>query len=110
MGKQLYLAGKSNLLEAFCWVTGVGLLALMEPAAGEHLFSLCPFSWVLESGCPGCGLGHSIAFLFRGEWRASWEAHPLGLPALFILAGRVLILVRHYLFLKTFHITHTYHG
>jgi hypothetical protein len=100
---------KSNLLEAVCWITGVGLLALMEPAK-EHLFSLCPFSLVLEGGCPGCGMGHSIAYLFRGEWVASWEAHPLGFPALLILAYRVYILVRHYLFLKNYQLTHKHHG
>nr|WP_262921605.1 DUF2752 domain-containing protein [Pontibacter ruber] len=105
----MHIALKVNLLEAVCWIAGVGLLALLEPADG-HLFSLCAFSWVLEGGCPGCGLGHSIAYLFRGEWQASWEAHPLGLPALFILAYRVFALVRHYLLLKKFHLTHTYHG
>jgi hypothetical protein len=87
---------RSGLPEATCWVLGMLALVLMDPA-GAHLFSLCPLSWVLEAGCPGCGLGHSIAFLFRGDWRASWEEHPLGMPALLILGWRIVILLRqHY--------------
>jgi hypothetical protein len=87
---------RSGLPEATCWVLGMLALVLMDPA-GAHLFSLCPLSWVLEAGCPGCGLGHSIAFLFRGDWQASWEAHPLGVPALLILGWRIIILLRqHY--------------
>nr|WP_255710078.1 DUF2752 domain-containing protein [Pontibacter harenae] len=67
----------------------------MEPT-GKHAFSFCPFSWVLEQGCPGCGLGHAIAFLARGELAASWQSHPLGVPALVIICYRVAVLVRLY--------------
>lgn len=74
-------------LEALLWLVGLTLLALMDPK-GNHLLSLCPFSWVLESGCLGCGLGHGVAFLARGEWRASWEAHPLAAPAVLLLLWR----------------------
>lgn len=81
------LKQKNSLFEVLCWVLGIGALALMEPA-GEHMFSLCPFSWVWENGCWGCGLGHGIAYLFRGQWQASWEAHPLALPTVLILLWR----------------------
>lgn len=74
-------------LEALLWVVGLLLLASMSPG-GTHLFSFCPFSWVLESGCPGCGLGHGIAYLARGEWQASWAAHPLAAPAVLLLLWR----------------------
>ena len=96
-------------MEAACWVLGIGLLALMNPT-GVHYFSLCPLSWVLEEGCPGCGLGHSIAFLFRGEWLASWEAHPLGVPALFILGRRIFSLLRQYRLLQKIKLTYNDHA
>ena len=92
--------GKGYLLEAGLWVSGVATLALMEPTS-VHAFSFCPFSWIWERGCPGCGLGHAIAFLFRGDVAASWQSHPLGIPALAILGYRVVELVRLYASLGT---------
>ena len=47
------------------------------------------FNW-----CPGCGLGHSIAFLLHGDIRNSWHAHWLGVPALVIIVYRIVELVR----------------
>ncbi|MFD2512929.1 DUF2752 domain-containing protein [Pontibacter locisalis] len=97
------------LLEVIMWLSGITALALMNPE-GEHLFSFCPFSWLLESGCLGCGLGHAIAYLFRGEWQASWEAHPLALPALVLLAWRCVKLLhwqyKHFNYLTI----NKYHG
>jgi hypothetical protein len=81
------------LTEVLLWITGVGVLAAMDPV-GDHLFSFCPFSWVLKDFCPGCGLGHSIAFLFRGEILASWKTHPLGIPAVAVLLLRCINLLR----------------
>ncbi|MCJ8166971.1 DUF2752 domain-containing protein [Pontibacter sp. E15-1] len=78
---------KNKRLEAVLWLAGLGALALMHPE-GQHLFSLCPFSWVWAEGCWGCGLGHAVAYLFRGQWQASWQAHPLALPAILILLRR----------------------
>lgn len=81
------------LLEALLWVLGVALLAFMNPQ-GEHLFSFCPVSWIMEGACLGCGLGHGIAYVFRGEWGLAWEAHPLAIPALLVLGWRCVQLVR----------------
>lgn len=108
--KPLY-AGNVYLTEAVLWVVGLVALAFMEPT-GEHLFSLCPWSWVGLSFCPGCGLGHAIAFLARGEWLASWEAHPLALPAMVILVWRVAVLLRQFLYFKSISLNHrhTLHG
>lgn len=100
---------KRYLTEAVCWVAGITLLATFDPTQ-PHIFSLCPFSWLLEHGCPGCGLGHAIAFLFRGEWGASWQAHPLAVPALLLLTRRVFFLLRNYLFLQSYHQKYTTHG
>ncbi|MHA6246523.1 DUF2752 domain-containing protein [Pontibacter sp. CAU 1760] len=83
----------NNMPEVAAWLLGLSSLALLDPA-GDHLFSFCPFSWVWPSGCWGCGLGHGVAYLFRGDWQAAWEAHPLALPAVLLLlwrCGRLLI-------------------
>jgi hypothetical protein len=44
--------------------------------------------------CPGCGLGHSIAFLLHGDVRNSFHAHWLGIPALLIILYRIVDLVK----------------
>ncbi|GAB5520997.1 MAG: hypothetical protein RhofKO_32480 [Rhodothermales bacterium] len=80
-------------LEALIWTAGLIALACTNPNA-PGLFDLCVFKWLGFSGCPGCGLGHAIAHLFRGEWLASWQAHPLGVPALLVLVGRIVTLLR----------------
>ncbi|MEJ8801075.1 DUF2752 domain-containing protein [Pontibacter sp. H249] len=81
------------LTEAGLWLAALALLAFMDPD-GTHLFSLCPYSWFIESGCFGCGLGHSISYLFRGDWEASWKEHPLALPAILLMLWRCWKLLR----------------
>ena len=82
------LAVKESLYlpEAFAWMAALLAMAIMEPGE-SHLFSFCPFSYMLK-WCPGCGLGHAIAWLFRGEFVVSWQAHPLGIPAVLLLSLR----------------------
>ncbi|MEP2772091.1 MAG: DUF2752 domain-containing protein [Fulvivirga sp.] len=77
--------------EAIIWLLALIALASMEPTA-EHA-SLCPLANLGWEFCPGCGLGHSIAFIFRGDFEASFAAHPLGLPALIMLVFRISTLV-----------------
>ena len=91
------------LTEALCWVTGLVLLVFLDPSA-PHIFSFCPFSWVFENGCPGCGLGRAIAFLYRGQWLASWHAHPFALPALLLLTRRIYQLGKNYQYLRAFNL------
>jgi hypothetical protein len=95
--RDVSITGKYTLFlpEVFAWVSGLVVLALMQPDAA-HLFSFCPFSYVLE-WCPGCGLGHAIAWLARGEFKASWEAHPLGVPAVGLLLYRCWQLVQKHI-------------
>lgn len=78
--------------EAIVWITALILLATMSPA-NEHA-SLCPFNALGLGFCPGCGLGHGIAFLFRGNLQASFAAHPLALPAVVILLLRIISVFR----------------
>lgn len=90
--------------EAAVWAAGLGLLAFVDPHA-SGASTLCPFhhvgAWIgaaLGSGplafCPGCGLGRSIAALWNGDLALSWSLHPLGVPAVAVLAHRLTVLFR----------------
>ena len=43
---------------------------------------LCPFRLLTGHPCPGCGMGHALVAGMRGDFAASWNFHPLGLPLL----------------------------
>lgn len=72
--------------EGVVWVAGLAALALIDSAAC-HL-TICPLRLVGIDFCPGCGLGRSVSLLLHGQFAASWEAHPLGAPAIVLLLGR----------------------
>lgn len=74
-------------LEAYIWTLGLGALACMDPTA-ERLIDGCLSRLLFDMPCPGCGLGHAVSYLFRGDVVSSFQAHPLGLPAVLILGGR----------------------
>lgn len=78
--------------EAAAWITGITLMAVMPPT-DEHA-SLCPFKACGLGFCPGCGLGHSISWLFRGEFVHSFQAHPLGILAIAVLLWRIIVILR----------------
>jgi hypothetical protein len=82
-------------LEALIWFFGLITLALISPDAGH--FTICPLSNLGFDFCPGCGLGHSISLLFRGEFAKSFAAHPLGIFAVIILTYRIIHLTKNYL-------------
>ena len=74
--------------EAAIWTAALVALACTDPRA-EGLLSLCVLKATGLPFCPGCGLGHSIAFLLEGQWTAAMQAHPLGPVALPVLVGRI---------------------
>jgi uncharacterized membrane protein len=78
--------------EALVWTTGLTLMATMRPA--DTHASLCPLRLSGLGFCPGCGLGLSIAWLFRGEFVQSFHAHPLGMAAVAILLWRIYTILR----------------
>jgi hypothetical protein len=78
--------------EAYLWIAGLLAMAFADPKAAP-LIDLCVFEALGASFCPGCGLGHAVAWLARGELVASWHAHPLGIPAVVILLGHTAQLV-----------------
>jgi len=79
--------------EAYVWLGGLLALAAADPTA-PPLLDLCLFEAVGLSFCPGCGLGHAVAWLARGDVAASFHAHPLGIPAAAVLLGHVAWLIR----------------
>ncbi|MFT5142795.1 MAG: hypothetical protein ACI80V_000447 [Rhodothermales bacterium] len=84
-------------IEAFVWIAGLIAVGVADPTAGG-LLSVCPFHWVgaaigLEF-CPGCGLGHAVGFLARGELMASLAAHPFGIPAVLVLSHHITRLIK----------------
>jgi len=88
--------------EALIWIAGVAFVAFPDPAIDKS-WSRCFFEFVgiagpggLQNVCPGCGLGHAVAYLFRGEFALSVDAHLLGLPAVVVLSGRSISLLRMY--------------
>ena len=69
--------------EAVFWIAALVGAASLDPN-GEPLLNLCLIEQ-LGLPCPGDGLGTSIAHLARGQWAASWTAHPLGGPVVGVL-------------------------
>ena len=79
-------------IELFFWIGGLTYLAFMNPS--ETHFSLCPIKNLGFSFCPGCGLGHSISFIFHGKFEESFHHHPLGIFALSVILWRIFQLIR----------------
>jgi hypothetical protein len=89
-----FIAFKNAPWEAMIWITGLTVLAVLP--AGEAHFSICPFDAAGLDFCPGCGLGRSIGYLFRGDIKQSFGAHPLGVFAVIILTSRIIQLAKLY--------------
>ncbi len=79
--------------ELTVWITALTLLALMSPENSHY--SLCPLNFTGITFCPGCGLGHSISWLFHGNLTASFNSHPLGIFAVLILISRIVTLMKN---------------
>ncbi|MGB8193485.1 MAG: DUF2752 domain-containing protein [Chitinophagaceae bacterium] len=80
-------------VEAFAWIGALILPAFVDPFAETH-FSWCFFKNIGISWCPGCGLGKSLALLYRGNFSQSFFAHPLGIFAFLVLLNRIIILLK----------------
>lgn len=82
---------KANL-ELFIWIAALLWLAFLNPDSNP--VSLCPLKFMGFHYCPGCGLGRSIALLFRGRFADSFTMHPLGSFALVVIGYRIFQLGR----------------
>ncbi len=80
-------------LEALALGGGVVVVILLGSVFDSGV-SFC-LSRVLGLGeCWGCGLGRSIMHISHGDLAASFSAHPLGIPAIIVVIGRIFHLVR----------------
>ncbi|CAN5596596.1 hypothetical protein BH11BAC2_BH11BAC2_05160 [soil metagenome] len=77
--------------ECYCWILALTYLAIIHPA--EEHFSLCFFHLMGFTWCPGCGIGHSISYIFHGNFNAAWNAHPMGFVAIPVLGYRIIQLI-----------------
>lgn len=75
-------------LEALAWLSALLYLSIINPYEPKHI-NLCLFSIAGIENCPGCGIGRSIAMIFRGDLLGSFESHLLGIPALILILKRI---------------------
>ncbi|MBK7630716.1 MAG: DUF2752 domain-containing protein [Ignavibacteriales bacterium] len=74
--------------EGFIWISTLLYLGFFVNPNAVH-FTICPLSNLGFEHCPGCGLGNSIALIFRGQFSQSFDNHFLGIPALLIILHRI---------------------
>lgn len=79
-------------IELIVWVIALLVLGFMD--VNGQTPSLCLLKGMGISGCPGCGLGHSIHYLLHGDWQAAIHSHILGPLVLGTLIYRILQLSR----------------
>jgi len=81
-------------IESLFWLSAFIYLSLINPYTPKHL-DMCLFSLVGIDNCPGCGLGKSISMIFHGDFAASFNAHPLGIPAIILIVKRIYTLLKN---------------
>jgi hypothetical protein len=83
----------NRYFELTFWIAALIALGCSNPAqAGQY--TLCPLRLMGFKWCPGCGIGHSIAWLLHGDIRNSFHAHWLGIPALVGIVYRIGVLIK----------------
>ena len=91
--RSLFSVLKCIEYEAVIWLGGLILLALSNPLSDEHFTLFLP-DLLFGIKSPGFNLGHSIAHFFNFDIINSFNAHPLGIPAVLILGYRILVLTK----------------
>jgi len=89
----------TKYFEVAFWIFALTSLAVMKPGTDTH-YSFCIFKMFGLPFCPGCGLGHSISYLFHGNIKASLSSHPLGIFAVVVILLRITKLFRLHFFQK----------
>lgn len=84
----------TNYFEIVVFSVGLLLMALMDPTT-DYKSSWCLYEMAGINFCPGEGLGHSIAYTFRGNIHKAMEANILGPLSVIILTVRIGTLVRN---------------
>ena len=98
ISSSLFLKTKKILsfvgFEELFWICGLFYLIFINSPEISH-FTICPIANLGFDFCPGCGLGNSISYLFRGNLQASFNSHPLGIFAFFIVVNRIISLIKN---------------
>jgi len=81
-------------LELIFWGSALAFIFFTTGHGVEAHLTLCPLANLGIDWCPGCGLGHSIGHVFRGEINASFSTHPFGIIALGIILHRIFTLLK----------------
>jgi len=55
----------------------------------QHLLT-CPLKHLFGIDCPGCGFQRSIVALFRGDFQASFNFYPAGIPIVCLLLFTII--------------------
>ena len=95
-------------VEWVAFLSGLILMATMNPSTDG--FSFCLFDAVGLDICIGDGLGHSIAYLFRGDFSSALEANFMGPVAVIVLTSRIIHIWKYLFFKKNDLITGTNHA
>jgi hypothetical protein len=69
-------------LEAILWIASDYSLCLLKNLGFIH--------------CPGCNIGHAIAFAMHGQIHQSIAMHWLGIPAVLVLTSRIITLLHSF--------------
>jgi hypothetical protein len=91
----------NKYFELSFWIIALTSLALMQPDEDVH-YSFCIFKLAGFTFCPGCGLGHSISYLFHGYIKTSFTTHPLGIFAVLLILLRIYTLLHILIFSKKY--------
>lgn len=75
--------------ESLFWLVALSVIAFLPMS---NLPSLCIAKMIGFNNCMGCGLGHSMQAAFHFHFRESFQIHPLGIFAIFILLHRIITL------------------
>ncbi len=84
-----FTLGTRVTAEWIFWSATVLLLAATDPT-DPPLVELCIWKFVGYDPCPGCGLGHALAYLLKGNLLSAIDAHPLSPFA----AGVILLRIK----------------
>jgi hypothetical protein len=94
MGVNLFRSRRFKIaFEAAIWMAGLLAVGLPDPALPSAI-DLCLFKAIGLPGCPGCGLGHAMGYLFRAEWALALQSHWFSPVVLIILLTRIVSLIR----------------
>lgn len=86
--RNLNRAAATGSIEWAFWIAAIVFLTLTDPDAAP-VVEFCAWKWFGFSGCPGCGMGHALAYILDGRLLDGIGAHPLSPFAAATIVARV---------------------